>query len=198
MFNPGIIGFIFALVVVIIFLYNRFIVLRQRVKNAWSQIDMLLIRRAELVPALVETVKTYARHEQDVFINMTIARNMVEVAATVEDKAEAETDMTKSLKGLFAVVENYPELKADRNFLSLQNELRETENKISVTRKFYNDTVQKYNTKIEMFPNNLLASLFKFEKAEYFNLSDKATRSIEIRKKKIIDKVESEDKTKLS
>ena len=183
MFDPGIIGFIFAFVIVLIFLYNRFVVLRQRVKNAWSQIEVLLKRRSDLVPELVNVVKAYAKHEQDVFINITMARNLVEASSNLEDIADAEKGMTKSLKGLFAVAENYPELKADKNFMELQKELTDTENKITFARQFYNDTVQKYNTKIEMFPNNIVAKVFKFKKSEYFNITEKSIKTLFKKKK---------------
>ena len=167
--NPGVIGFLVALVVVIIFLYNRFVVLRQRVNNAWSQIDVNLKRRFDLIPNLVETVKAYASHEESVFTEIVSARNIVNAAGSKAEIAEAEGELTNTLKHLFAVAENYPNLKANENFLNLQKELAETENKIMFSRQFYNDTVQKYNTKIELFPNNILAKILKFSKAEYFD-----------------------------
>lgn len=175
--KPSLIGILIALIVVIIFLYNRFVTLRQRVKNAWSQIDINLKRRFDLIPNLVEVVKGYAKHEEDTFIEIITARNMVNAASSTKDIAEAEGGLTQSLKHLFAVAENYPDLKANQNFLSLQSELAETENKIMFSRQFYNDTVQKYNTKIELFPNNFLAKLFKFKKEEYFNIGEDSVRS---------------------
>ncbi len=167
--NPGFIGFFVALLIVVIFLYNRFIVLRQRVKNAWSQIDVNLKRRRDLIPNLVEVVKAYATHEENVFTQIVSARNIVNAANSKSEIAEAEGELSSTLKNLFAVAENYPDLKANENFLSLQKELAETENKIMFSRQFYNDTVQKYNTKIELFPNNILAKLLNFDKADYFD-----------------------------
>ncbi|MDD4343921.1 MAG: LemA family protein [Eubacteriales bacterium] len=167
--NPGVIGFLVAIIVVVIFLYNRFVVLRQRVNNAWSQIDVNLKRRFDLIPNLVETVKAYASHEEGVFTEIVAARNIVNAAGSKAEIAEAEGELTNTLKHLFAVAESYPNLKANENFLSLQKELAETENKIMFSRQFYNDTVQKYNTKIELFPNNILAKILKFSKADYFD-----------------------------
>lgn len=168
--NPGVIGFLFALIIVTIFLYNRFIVLRQRVNNSWSQIDVNLKRRYDLIPNLVDTVKAYAEHEENVFTEIVAARNIVNAANNKEELGEAEKELTFTLKNLLAVAENYPDLKANLNFLELQKELAETENKIMFSRQFYNDTVQKYNIKIELFPNNILAKILKFKKAEYFNM----------------------------
>lgn len=175
--NIGVIGFLFAAIVVIVFLYNRFVTLRQRVNNAWSQIDVNLKRRYDLIPSLVETVKGYTKHEENVFTEIISARNIVNAASSKGDIAEAEGELTQSLRHLFAVAENYPDLKANENFLDLQNELAETENKIMFSRQFYNDTVQKYNTKIELFPNNFIAKLFKFKKADYFNIGEESVRS---------------------
>ena len=169
---PGIGGFLFSLIVVLIFLYNRFVVLRQRVYNAWSQIEVLLKRRSDLIPNLVDTVKAYAKHEQDTLAAITAARNIALSAGKIEEHAQAESELTGALRSLFAVAEAYPELQADNNFLALQKELAETENKITFSRQFYNDTVQKYNTKIQLFPNNFVARVFKFKEAEYFNVSE--------------------------
>ncbi len=175
--NIGVIGFLFAIIVVVVFLYNRFIVLRQRVNNAWSQIDVNLKRRFDLIPSLVETVKGYTKHEENVFTEIISARNVVNAASSKEEIAEAEGELTQTLRHLFAVAENYPDLKANESFLNLQGELAETENKIMFSRQFYNDTVQKYNTKIELFPNNTIAKIFKFKKAEYFNIGEDSVRS---------------------
>lgn len=175
--NIGVIGFIFAILVVVIFLYNRFVVLRQRVNNAWSQIDVNLKRRFDLIPNLVEIVKGYTKHEENVFTEIISARNIVNAASSKGEIAEAEGELTQSLRHLFAVAENYPDLKANETFLSLQGELAETENKIMFSRQFYNDTVQKYNTKIEMFPNNFIAKIFKFKEADYFNIGEDSVRS---------------------
>ncbi|OEF96604.1 LemA family protein [Desulfuribacillus alkaliarsenatis] len=157
---------------VIAFLYNQFVALRQRVHNAWAQIDVELKRRYNLVPNLVETVKAYASHERETLENVTKARTNALAADDINEQAGAENMLASTLKTLFAVAENYPDLKADENFRKLQQELINTESKISFARQFYNDTVQKYNTKIEMFPHNLLAGLFQFQSAQYFNISE--------------------------
>lgn len=156
----------------IIWMYNQFVTLRQRVHNAWSQIEVQLRRRYDLIPNLVETVKAYAGHEQQTLEELTKARSQALAAQKVADQAGAENMLTSTLKSLFAVAENYPDLKADQNFRKLQDELVETEGKITFARQFYNDTVQKYNTKIEMFPYNLFAGIFQFRSAEYFNLNE--------------------------
>lgn len=160
------------LVVVVVYLYNSLIQLRNRVKNAWSQIDVQLNRRADLIPNLVETVKGYAKHEKTVFQNVTEARAGLMNAKTVQETAEANNMLTNTLKSLFAVAENYPELKANENFLELQSQLEETENKIAYSRQFYNDTVLMYNNKCQMFPSNLLASSFNFQEAEFFEIEE--------------------------
>ena len=133
-------------------------------------VDVQLKRRYDLVPNLVNTVKGYAQHEKDTFERVTQARNMAVNAGSVKDQMQAENMLNGALKTLFAVAEAYPELKANTNFLQLQGELSDTESKIAFSRQFYNDTVQKFNTKIELFPTNLVAGMFGFNMAEYFNL----------------------------
>jgi len=160
------------IVLFVVYLYNSLIQLRNRVKNAWSQIDVQLNRRADLIPNLVETVKGYAKHEKTVFENVTEARSGLMNAKTVQETAEANNMLTDTLKSLFAVAENYPELKANENFLELQSQLEETENKIAYSRQFYNDTVLMYNNKCQMFPSNLLASSFNFQEAEFFEIEE--------------------------
>ena len=150
--------------------YNGLVKLRQRVQNAWSQIEVQLRRRYDLIPNLVNTVKGYAQHEKETFEKITQARTMAMSAGTVTEQAQAENMLTGALRSLFAVAEAYPELKANTNFLQLQAELTDTENKISFSRQFYNDTVQMLNTKIELFPTNLIAGMLGFTKADYFNL----------------------------
>ncbi len=150
--------------------YNSLVTLRQRVKNAWSQVEVQLKRRYDLIPNLVETVKGYATHERETFEKVTQARNTAIAAQGVQAQAGAENMLTGALKSLFAVAENYPQLKADANFRQLQEELTGTENKIAFSRQFYNDTVQKMNTKVQMFPTNLVAGMFGFHEVEYFNL----------------------------
>jgi len=161
-----------VVVVAIIWLYNGLVNLRNRVKNAWSQIDVQLKRRTDLIPNLVETVKGYAAHEKGVFENVTKARSSLMNASGVKESAEANNQLTGALKSLFAVAENYPDLKASQNFRELQSQLTETEDKIAYSRQFYNDTVLRYNNKVQMFPSNILASLFKFNEAEFFEIAE--------------------------
>ncbi|MTK64240.1 MAG: LemA family protein [Methanobacterium sp.] len=161
-----------VIVVAVIWLYNGLVNLRNRVKNAWSQIDVQLKRRTDLIPNLVETVKGYASHEKGVFENVTKARSSLMNASGVQESAEANNQLTGALKSLFAVAENYPDLKASQNFRELQAQLTETEDKIAYSRQFYNDTVLRYNNKVQMFPSNILASLFKFNEAEFFEIAE--------------------------
>jgi len=169
------------LVIYIIYQYNGLVQLRNRVKNAWSQIDVQLKRRADLIPNLVETVKGYAKHEKTVFENVTKARSSLMDAKTVQENAEANNMLTDSLKSLFAVAENYPELKASENFRQLQAQLSETEDKIAYSRQFYNDTVLMFNNKVQMFPSNILASLFHFTEAEYFEIAESDRAAPEVK-----------------
>ena len=163
---------IILIVVVFVYLYNSLVKLRNRVKNAWSQIDVQLNRRADLIPNLVETVKGYAKHEKTVFENVTAARAGLMNAKTVQETAEANNVLTETLKSLFAVAENYPDLKASENFRELQGQLEETENKIAYSRQFYNDTVLMYNNKCQMVPSNVIASLFNFQEEEFFEIEE--------------------------
>jgi len=173
-----IIGIILLILIILVVgtigIYNSLVNLRNRVKNAWSQIDVQLNRRADLIPNLVETVKGYAKHEKSVFENVAKARSGLMNAQTPKENAEANNMLTSTLKSLFAVAENYPELKANQNFLELQGQLEETENKIAYSRQFYNDTVLMYNNKIQMFPSNLLANQFNFTEAEFFEVEESA------------------------
>ena len=153
----------------IIVLFNRLVKYRNRVENAWHQIDVQLNRRADLIPNLVETVKGYASHEKETFDMVTRARAALVSGQTVGEKAEAEGMVTQALKSLFAVAENYPELKANQNFLALQEELAGTENKIAYARQFYNDSVMSYDIARQKFPANIIAAMFGFtEQREYF------------------------------
>ena len=152
--------------------YNGFVKLRNRIENAWSQIDVQLQRRYDLIPNIVETVKGYAKHEQGVFEEVTRARANAISASGVADQAQAETMVTSALKSLFAVAEAYPELKANQNFLALQEELSATEGKIAYARQFYNDTVQSYNTKVQSFPPMFVARAMGFSEREYFEADD--------------------------
>ena len=148
--------------------YNQFVTLDEGVKSAWAQVENQLQRRYDLIPNLVETVKGYAKQEKDVLVEVTNARARVGGAATVPDKINANNELTGALSRLLVVVEKYPDLKSNQNFLRLQDELAGTENRISVERKRYNDAVQGYNVAIRSFPANLLAGMFGFEKAAFF------------------------------
>ncbi len=161
-----------AIIGIVIIYYNRLIVLRNRVDNAWSQIEVQLKRRADLIPNLVETVKGYASHEREVFEKVTQARSSLLGARTPKEAAQAEGELTSALKTLFAVAEAYPELKANANFQELQKQLEETENKIAYTRQFYNDTVLIYNNAIETFPGVIFARLFNFKRREFFEAEE--------------------------
>ena len=170
---------ILVLVVVwVIAAYNRFIRLVQRSKEAWADIDVQLKRRYDLIPNLVETVKGYATHERTAFENVTAARARAMDAGGVEAKGRAENMLTGALKSLFAVAEAYPDLKANQNFLELQRELSDTENKIQASRRFYNTNVRDLNTAVESFPGNVIANMFRFEPREFFELEggDEAAR----------------------
>ena len=153
----------------VVFLYNKLVRYRNRVENAWHQIDVQLNRRADLIPNLVETVKGYASHERETLEGVTKARTAMMNASTVGENAQAEGMLSQALKNLFAVAEAYPDLKANQNFLALQEELSGTENKIAYARQFYNDSVMSYDIARQKFPANVIAGMFKFtEKREYF------------------------------
>ena len=154
--------------------YNRLIILRNRMKEAWSDIEVLLKRRHDLIPNLVETVKGYASHEKSTLEAVIKARNMAVSTnnKTIEQQAQSENFLSGTLKSLFAVSENYPDLKANVNFLELQKELVDTENKIQASRRFYNTNVLALKTKIELFPSNIIANYFKFEKGQFFNIEN--------------------------
>jgi LemA protein len=156
----------------VVAMYNGLVVLRNRIENAWSQIDVQLKRRTDLIPNLLETVKGYASHEKEVFLKVTEARSALVNAQGVHDRAEANNMLTGALKTLFAVAENYPELKANQNFMMLQEELAGTESKIAYARQFYNDTVLKYDNKREKFPSNIIANMFGFKDREYFEVAE--------------------------
>ncbi len=158
--------------------YNALVRLRNQVKNAWSQIDVQLKRRHDLIPNLIETVKGYMTHERETLENITNARSQALKAGTVAEKAKAESALSGALGKFNVVVENYPELKANQNFLALQEELTSTENKISFARQNYNDQVLSYNNKIEMFPSNIIAGMFNFTKEEFFEIETKEEREV--------------------
>ncbi len=171
-----VIGVLVVLVVWAIFTYNRLVAFRNRTKEAWSDIDVQLKRRYNLIPNLVETVKGYATHEREVFEKVTEARTRAMGAKTMEEHSETENMLSSTLKTLFAVSENYPQLKASTNFLELQRELRDTEDKIQAARRFYNGNVRDLNIKIERFPEKIIASLFAFKKRDFFELKEGAAR----------------------
>ena len=167
--------FIAIIVVIGLFfvsIYNSLVGLRNRVKNAWSQIDVQLKRRHDLIPNLIETVKGYMTHERQVMENITKYRSQAMDASTVGEKAQAEGLLSGALGQLRVQVENYPDLKANQNFLALQEELTSTENKISFARQAYNDQVLFYNNKIQMFPSNIVAGMFSFKAEEFFEIED--------------------------
>ena len=160
----------------LIFTYNRLVSLRNRAKEAWSDIDVQLKRRYDLIPNLVETVKGYAAHERELLEKVTQARSQAMSAQTIKEKGEAENFLSSTLKSLFAVSENYPDLKASVNFLELQRELRDTEDKVQAARRFYNTNVRDLNTKIESFPDKFIAQAFGFKLMEFFEIGEAAER----------------------
>lgn len=159
-----------GLVLFLIYKYNSFVVFKTRAEEAWSDIDVQLKRRYDLIPNLVSTVKGYATHESEAFEKVSEARSKAMQAGSIEEKGQAENALAGTLKSLFAISESYPELKANTNFLQLQGELSDTENKIQAARRFYNGNVKELNTRVETFPGNLIAKMFKFTKRDYFEL----------------------------
>lgn len=156
--------------------YNGFIALRNRAKEAWSDIEVQLKRRHDLIPNLVETVKGYASHERELFEKVTEARTRAMGAQTMKERGEAENMLSSTLKSLFAVAENYPQLRASENFLELQRELRDTEDKVQAARRFYNGNVRDLNIKVESFPANIIAGIFRFTKMDFFEIEEAAER----------------------
>ncbi len=172
---------IIVLIIIIIALYNGLVTMRLKVKNAWSQIDVQLQRRFDLIPNLVETVKSYAKYESDVLTKVTDLRNSWANANSVDEKAKLDNELSSTLKTIMAVAENYPDLKANQNFLSLQDELQNTENKISYSRQFYNDSVTRYNIKLQVFPSNIIASVFHFKEEPLFETdSEEAKKNVKV------------------
>jgi len=162
----------------IIGMYNSLVRLRNAVKNAWSQIDVQLKRRHDLIPNLIETVKGYMQHERGTLENVTKARNLAAQASGVGEQAKAESGLNQALSSFFVVAENYPDLKANQNFLALQEELTSTENKIGFARQAYNDQAMQFNNTIEMFPGNIVAGMFSFKQAEFFEIEEAAERAV--------------------
>src|SRR5438270_242203 len=173
-------GVVVLLVLYVIAAYSGLVRLRNRVDNGWSQIDVQLRRRYDLIPNLIETVKGYAAHEREVFEEVTRARSQAQSASGVQGQAQAENELTRSIRQLFAVAENYPELKASQNFLALQEELTGTESKIAFARQFYNDQVANLNTPVGTFPSNVMARLGGFTPREFFEIDDPAKGPVEV------------------
>lgn len=171
-------GMIVAVLLYVVGTYNSLVNLRNQIKNAWAQIDVQLKRRHDLIPNLVETTKGYASHERQTFDAVTSARARAAGAKSIPDKSAAEGELSGVLSRFMAVMENYPELKANQNFLVLQEELTSTENKIAFSRQAYNDQVLFLNNKIQMFPSNVIAGMFSFLPAEFFELEDKAEAAV--------------------
>jgi LemA protein len=169
-------GFVLVVVLIVAAMYNGLVVLRNQMKNGWAQIDVQLKRRHDLIPNLVETVRGYATHEQKTLENVIAARNQAMGAGSIEDKIKAEGALGGALSRLMVVMEQYPDLKANQNFLSLQEELSSTENKISFSRQAYNDGVMHYNTKLETFPTNMVGGMFQFKPGTFFEVAKEEER----------------------
>jgi LemA protein len=175
-----IVGVVALLVLMLIFTYNRLVRLRNRIETAWAQIDVQLKRRHDLIPNLVETVKGYASHERQTFENVTKARQQAVAASGAENQAQAENMLTQALRQLFAVAEAYPDLKANQNFLALQEELTGTESRIAFSRQFYNEQVLSYDNAIESFPTNIVAGAFNFEPKPYFEAEEQSREPVRV------------------
>ena len=171
-----ILAIVILIALFVIGVYNSLVTLRKKLENSWSQIDVQLQRRFDLIPNLVETVKGYMNHEEDTFAKIAELRTSWANASTVAEKANLDNQLSGTLSRLMAVSEAYPELKANQNFSELQEELRNTENKISFSRQFYNDSVTMYNTKLELFPSNIVANMFNFKPRELFEVEDAEAR----------------------
>ncbi|MEN6386220.1 MAG: LemA family protein [Phycisphaerales bacterium] len=173
-----IIGIIVVLILFIVGIYNSLVGLRNQVSNAWAQIDVQLKRRHDLIPNLIETAKGYMQHERGTLEAVTNARNQAMNAKSIPEMAKAEGELGQALGRLLVTVEAYPDLKANQNFLSLQEELSSTENKIAFSRQAYNDQVLFYNNKIQMFPSNIIAGMFNFKQNEFFQIEDQAEKAV--------------------
>ena len=179
-----VIGIIIFIVIVLVIWFigvnNSLVSLRNKVKNQFSQIDIQLKKRADLIPNMVETVKGYAKHERETLNEVISARSNYEKASTDEEKIKASGELTKGISKLLAIAESYPELKADKNFLNLQDQLKEIEDKISYARQFYNDSVMVYNNKIQMFPSNLVAGMLGFKAEAFFEASEEDRKNVKV------------------
>lgn len=178
---------IIVLVVVVVIIlwvvatYNKLVGLRNKVKDQWAQIDTVLKRRFDLIPNLVETVKGYAKHEKETLENVIAARNAYTSATVPEEQLKADGELTKAISKIFALAENYPDLKANQNFMSLQTELTETEDKIQYARQFYNDTVLTYNNACQVFPSVIIANMFGFKPTNFFEASEEERKNVEVK-----------------
>jgi LemA protein len=172
----GAVALVLLVAILLVTLYNRLVRLRNRAENAWAQVDVQLRRRYDLIPNLVETVKGYASHERATFEEVTKARTAAQQAQTVQEQAKAENILTEAIGRLFAVAEQYPELRATENFQQLQGQLEETEGKIAVSRQVYNDAVLTYDTALETVPTNIVGNMFSFTAREYFEVEEPAAR----------------------
>ena len=182
--NYVVIAIIVVLVLLIIYVistYNGLVSLRNKKDDQWSQIDVQLKRRSDMIPNLVETVKGYAKHEEKTLTEVIEARNKMATASGINEELEASNQVTSALNKLFALSESYPDLKANSNFMSLQNDLKETEDKLSYARSFYNDTVLNYNNLREQFPSNIVAGIFKFEKIDFFKTDEKSKETPQVK-----------------
>lgn len=180
--NPTfiVVGVVVLVVLYVWSLYNGLVTLSTRIDEAWSQIDVQLKRRADLIPNLVETVKGYAKHEKTVFAEVTKARSALLAADSPAKSAQANNMLTDALKSLFAVAEAYPQLKANENFVQLQKELSDTEDKVSYARQFYNSSLLEYNVKVKVFPNSMLSGAFGFTEKEFFGATDKERETVKV------------------
>ena len=177
----SILGVIIVLAIIIAIMYNSLVTLKQRTQNAWSQIDVQLQRRFDLIPNLVECVKGYMTHESETLENVTKLRTSWSEATTAGEKMKLDNELSSSLKSIMAVAESYPDLKANQNFISLQGELTDTENKISYSRQFYNDIVTRYNTKIQTVPSNIIAGILGFKAQELYKIdTEEARKSVKV------------------
>ena len=174
---------VIVLIIIIYFIatYNSLVGMKNRVKDEWSQIDVELKRRADLIPNLIETVKGYAKHEKTTFDSVVEARNKMNNSSSKEEEIEANNMITDALNKLFALSEAYPELKANENFNSLQADMRDTEDKIALSRRMYNDTVLTYNNKIEMFPSNIIAGMFNFKRETFFEAAAAERENVQVK-----------------
>ncbi len=168
-------------VLAIVIIYNGLVRLKNQVENAWAQIEVQLKRRFDLIPNLIETVKGYAKHEKELMENITKARTNFMSAETVQDKAAANNMLAGTLKSLFAVSENYPKLRANENFMQLQEELSGTENKVAYSRQHYNDIVMEFNTRIQSIPYNIFASMFSFKEKEMFEAPEEEKKPVKVK-----------------